>query len=230
MRVRVLQHVPFEGIGCMEEWLSGRGATVQCTRFFDSPDLPDPGAADLIIAMGGPMSVNDEDRLPWLRPEKAFLREAIRRGTAVLGICLGAQLIASALGARVYPNTRKEIGWFPIEGLESPGEAFRFPRQATVFHWHGETFDLPPGAVHLARSAACVNQAFQVGANVVGLQFHLEMTPESVDRILRHCRGEIVPGPHVQTESEMRGAPASTYQFANRLMGDLLTCITRPVG
>lgn len=214
----------------MEEWLSGRGATVQCTRFFDSPDLPDPGAADLIIAMGGPMSVNDEERLPWLRPEKAFLREAIRRGTAVLGICLGAQLIASALGARVYPNTRKEIGWFPIEGLESPGEAFRFPRQATVFHWHGETFDLPPGAVHLARSAACVNQAFQVGANVVGLQFHLEMTPESVDRILRHCRGEIVPGPHVQTESEMRGAPASTYQFANRLMGDLLTCITRPVG
>ena len=171
MKVHVLQHVPFEGLGSMAAWLSDRGAEVQYTRFFASPDLPDPGNLDLVIAMGGPMSVNDEREYPWLAAEKAFIRETVRRGTAVLGVCLGAQLIAGALGAKVFPNAEKEIGWFPVEAVAADGDVFRLPRKATVFHWHGETFDLPRGAVRIARSAGCENQAFQIGKNVIGLQF-----------------------------------------------------------
>ena len=230
MKVHVLQHVPFEGLGSMAAWLSDRGAEVQYTRFYASPDLPDPGNLDLVIAMGGPMSVNDEREYPWLVAEKAFIREAVRRGTAVLGVCLGAQLIAGALGAKVFPNAEKEIGWFPVEAVAADGDVFRFPREAVVFHWHGETSDLPWGAVRLARSVGCENQAFQIGRNVIGMQFHLETTPESADLIIRKCRGEIVRGTYIQTEDAMRQVPESAYAGINRLMGDLLSYITRSAG
>src|SRR5690606_30657296 len=106
------QHVPFEGLGSMGPWLVRRKAEITFTRFFESPSLPDLSGMDLVIAMGGPMSVNDEAALPWLVHEKSFLRAAIGQGVPVLGICLGAQLIASALGAQVYPGPHREIGWF----------------------------------------------------------------------------------------------------------------------
>ena len=227
MNVQVLQHVPFEGLGSIETWLAQRSAVVHHTRFYQSAVLPDPRAVDLVIAMGGPMSVNDEREHPWLKPEKSFIREAVERGRAVLGVCLGAQMIASALGARVFPNAHKEIGWLSVQAASQDGDAFRFPPQATVFHWHGETFDLLPGAVHLARSAGCENQAFQIGRNVIGLQFHLETTPESADQIIRHCRGELVAGDYIQTEQALRAAPDDAYRGINRLMNDVLAYITR---
>ena len=199
MKVHVLQHVPFEGIGSMERWLAKRDASVGYTRFYESAKLPDPRRVDLVIAMGGPMSVNDEPDHPWLVPEKEFIRQAIRLGLPVIGICLGAQLIASALGAKVYSGRHTEIGWFPLEAVDTGEDVFRMPSDVPVFHWHGETFDLPIGAVHLAKSDACENQAFQIGRNVVGLQFHLETTPESAALILEHCGDELVPGEHVQT-------------------------------
>lgn len=230
MKVHVLQHVPFEGIGSMAAWLSGRGAEIQYTRFFESAALPAPDNIDLVIAMGGPMSVNDAGKYPWLKAEKAFIAEVVRRGIAVVGICLGAQLIAAALGAKVFPNAHKEIGWLPVEAVDADADTFRLPRESTVFHWHGETFDLPQGAIHLARSAGCENQAFQIGNNVIGLQFHLETTPESMDRIIRHCRGEIEPGTYIQTEDAMRGVPETTYDGINSLMGELLSYITRTAG
>lgn len=115
MKVQVLQHVPFEGLGRIETWLTERGASVQHTRFYQSAVLPDLRSVDFVIAMGGPMSVNDEHAYPWLKQEKAFLRDAVSRGLSVLGVCLGAQLIASALGARVFADDHKEIGWFPIQ-------------------------------------------------------------------------------------------------------------------
>jgi GMP synthase-like glutamine amidotransferase len=211
----------------METWLSERGADVQYTRFYQSSTLPDPRAADLVIAMGGPMSVNDEREYPWLKPEKRFIHEAVRRGVPVVGVCLGAQLIARALGTPVYANKEKEIGWFPIKAVDADGDVFRFPRQATVFHWHGETFDLPPGAVRLARSAACDNQAFQIGRNVIGLQFHLETTPETADLIIQNCRDELGDGAYIQTEQAMRAAPESAYAAINRLMGTVLSYVTR---
>jgi len=226
MKVHVLQHVHFEGMGSIESWLSERGAEIQFTRLFDSPILPDPEHPDLIVAMGGPMSVNDEADLPWLKQEKSFISTAIGAGKAVLGICLGAQLIASALGARVYPGPQKEIGWFDIESTSNSPDLFRFPTRATVFHWHGETFDLPPGASRLASSAGCENQAFQIGRRVMGLQFHLETTPQSAQSLIVNCRDELVDGLFIQSEEELRQIPAASYAGINSLMAEVLAYLT----
>jgi GMP synthase-like glutamine amidotransferase len=226
MRVQVLQHVEFERLGSIEGWLAERGATVRTARFFQGDPAPATDAVDLVIALGGPMSVNDEMAHPWLAAEKGYLRAVIGQGAAVLGICLGAQLIANALGSRVYPAGVKEIGWFPVEAVPSPPEAFRFPERATVFHWHGETFDLPPGAGHLARSTACAHQAFQVGRKVMGLQFHLETTPESAELMIRNCGDELVPDRFVQTADALRAAPAESYDVINRLMAEVLGYVT----
>jgi GMP synthase-like glutamine amidotransferase len=229
MRVHYLQHVLFEGLGCIEFWLQRQKAVVTRTRFFTGDFLPDPDPIDFVIAMGGPMSVNDESAFPWLKAEKRFLSRTMDLGIPVLGICLGAQLIAGALGARVFPNKDREIGWFPIQGVSNEN-AFRFPPRCTVFHWHGETFDLPAGAIRLARSHACENQAFQLGKNVIGLQFHLESTPHSVDRLIEHCRDELTPDPCVQSESEIKKASARYCRGANAIMESVLDFLTKTIG
>lgn len=227
MRVHVLQHVAFEGLGSIEDWLAARGAVISYTRFYEEPSLPDLADIDLVIALGGPMSVNDETDLPWLVAEKRFVSEAIAADKAVLGICLGAQLIASAQGARVYPGPQKEIGWFPIFAAEPQNGAFRFPQEATVFHWHGETFDLPAGAVRLAGSAVNPNQAFQIGARVIGLQFHLETTPQSAAAMIQHCGDELIPASYVQSAADLQSTPATHYAGVNALMGEILSCLSR---
>lgn len=226
MKAHVLQHVPFEDIGSMASWLKAHEAEWSYTRFYQNPALPNLNHLDLVIAMGGPMSVNNESKFPWLRREKQFIRDAIARGVAVLGMCLGAQLIASALGCRVYPNPVKEIGWFPIEAASGTEATFCFPRTSQVFHWHGETFDLPAGAVLLARSSACRNQAFQIGPNVLGLQFHLEITPQSVQALVEKCPDDLVPGPYVQSASELVTAPAVRYTEVHGIMDQILSYMT----
>ena len=223
VKVHVFQHVPFEGPGWIETWLARRGADVRYTRFFQSDPLPDLQVLDLLVIMGGPMSVNDDGELRWLRDEKTAVRTAIEAGTPTLGVCLGAQIIASALGAPVYPGPYKEIGWFPVQGMRDAGTAFRFPAETTVFHWHGETFDLPTGAVRLASSAACQNQAFQWGRHAIGLQFHLEMTGPTVCALVDACRAELVPGRYVQGEAEMLDAPSGRYEVTHALLSDVLT-------
>lgn len=228
MRVQILQHVPFEGIGSMAPWLAARGAEVSRTRFFEDPALPRPEGLDLVIVMGGPMSANDEAELSWLAPEKRFIRRAVEAGAAVLGVCLGAQLLASAFGARVYRNRFKEIGWFPITAVPGPAGTFAFPAECPAFHWHGETFDLPAGAVHLARSTACEHQAFQIGDRALGLQFHLETTPESLKGMTAHCADELVPGqPYIQGAAEMLAVPAGAFAALNGLMDRALAYLTR---
>lgn len=223
MHVQVLQHVPFEGVGSMADWFQVRGATVHYTRFFEADAcLPDPASCDLIVAMGGPMSVNDEAELPWLIEEKTFLRQAIEQGVSVLGVCLGAQLIASALGARVQPSPVAEIGWFPVWRAESVGEScFVFPDRIELLHWHGETFALPEGARLLASSEACQHQAFQLGRRVIGLQCHPEMTPAIIADLLDACADELRPGPWVQTPAQLAGEPRS-YLPGNVLMARVL--------
>jgi GMP synthase-like glutamine amidotransferase len=223
MRAHYLQHVPFEGLGSIAGWLEKAGYGITHTRFFESPALPDPETIDLLVVMGGPMSVNDESEFPWLVSEKRFIREIIDSGKPVLGICLGAQLIAGALGAKVFPNRVKEIGWHPIRGVDATDPSvFSFPQAMTVFHWHGETFDLPGAAAHLATSDGCVNQAFQLGRCVMGLQFHLETTPESARALVANCRSELVPSPYVQSEEEILAAGAEVYASIHGLMDRVL--------
>lgn len=228
MRAHYFQHVPFEGLGSIEPWLNSNGYEVTSTQFFESTALPDHKAIDLLIVMGGPMSVNDENGFPWLASEKHFVREMVESGKPVLGICLGAQIIASAMGASVRPNAVKEIGWLPVYGVRSLDDsAFRFPHLETVFHWHGETFDLPPGAIRLAESKGCENQAFQLGKRVIGLQFHLETTPRSARDIIANCRDELVPSAFVQTEEEILAASSGRYESINGLMGSVLSFLQR---
>lgn len=227
MRAHYLQHVAFEGLGSIAPWLKEAGYKISSTRYFEAPVLPEPEEVDFLIAMGGPMSVNDEIQFPWLSEEKAFIREAVLAGKPVLGVCLGAQLIAAAMGARVYSNRCREIGWFPVRAVPITDKllfrVFRFPPAAEVFHWHGETFDLPSGAVRLADSEACRNQAFQVGPSTIGLQFHLETTPESLQEITSNCRAELVPSVYVQTEASLLATPPAKFQAINDLMAEVLS-------
>ncbi len=231
MHAHFLQHVPFEGLGSISPWLKAAGYDITKTKFFESDNLPDLNMLDLLIVLGGPMSVNDINEFPWLVQEKRFIREVIDLGKPVLGICLGAQLIASAIGAKVYQNAEKEIGWYPIHGISTVDDSsFRFPSETTVFHWHGETFSLPQGATILARSPGCENQAFQLNRSVIGLQFHLETTHESARDIISNCRDELIQSKYVQTEAEILSAKPEMYRSINRMMGEILSFLTQIKG
>ena len=182
MRVLAFRHVPFEHLGRIEPELVRRGIGIDYADLYQPGAAePDPARYDGLIFMGGAMSVNDG--LPHLEREARWIAQAVEAGRPVLGVCLGAQLIAKAMGARVYRNPVKEIGWFEIEltgeGAADPLFAGVGPRE-TVFQWHGETFDLPPGARWLASSTACCHQAFRIGSSAYALQFHLEVTPEMI--------------------------------------------------
>ncbi len=227
MRAHYLQHVPFEDLGYIESWLLANNYNITHTPLFVSTDFPDSSEIDFLIIMGGPMSVNDEADYPWLVAEKAFIRTFIDTGKPVLGICLGAQLIASALGARVYSNQEKEIGWFPIINTATNPACFQFPPELTVFHWHGETFDLPAAAERLASSEACQNQAFQVGRHTIGLQFHLETTPDSAQNLIAHCRHELVPANYILNERQIASTHPDFYQTINTEMNRLLQYLTK---
>ena len=167
------------------------------------------------------MSVNDEPAYPWLVDEKGLVADAIANGRAVLGVCLGAQVIASALGCRVFRNPEPEIGWFPIQPTAA-GDTVGLRRSAEVFHWHGETFDLPAGATLLASSVGCLNQAFSLGPRVFGLQFHLEVTLSDVKKMVEHGRHELTPSRFVQSEAEILKAPPERFAMANATIDALI--------
>jgi GMP synthase-like glutamine amidotransferase len=221
LRVHWLQHVPFEGLGSIAPWLAARDARVSVTRLHERPGFPPLADFDVLIAMGGPMSVNDEAALPWLVAEKGFVRTAIEARKHVLGICLGAQLIASALGATVRPNGEREIGWHPLARVGDTQLAALAAPGGEAFHWHGETFDLPGGAVRLAGSEACAHQAFALGERVLALQFHLEMTAGGALAMIESCPADLAPGRWVQTPRAMLDEPAR-FARANAAMDALL--------
>lgn len=208
MRIKIhyLQHVPFEDPGFIQEWVAKKAFPHSSTKFFENGILPQLTEFDWLIIMGGPMGVYDHDKFPWLKDEIAFIQNAIANKKVVIGICLGAQLIANALGSNVYPGSKKEIGWFPIQKTNS-GELHpilnKIPTSFSSFHWHGDTFDLPIDSVHLLESVACKNQSFLYGDRVLGLQFHLEVTKNSLAGIIENCRDELQQDTFIQSESEI---------------------------
>ena len=235
MTVHYLQHVPFEGLGAVEDWCATRGHAVTVTRLFEEP-LPSRFEGDLLVVLGGPMNIYEEDRFPWLAAEKAFLRGAIADGARVLGICLGAQLLSDVLGGQVLRNPEREIGWYPVELTVEAGmiPGFdRLPRHFDALHWHGDTFSIPEGAMRLARSEACADQAFAWdGGRVMGLQFHLEETAESLALLVRHAaHGLALPGgdgaeggampPWVSAAAELL-SPEAPFAACRTLLFELL--------
>ena len=206
MRIHYLQHMPFEKPAAIAEWATNQGHEITGSHVYRGDPLPSTDEFDWLVVMGGPMGVSDIDEYPWMRPELELIGASVERGRRVLGVCLGAQFIAHALGARVYPAPEKEIGWFPVEGLPvtQPGVYAGLPDRLTPLHWHGDTFELPEGAVHLARGPACTNQAFQYGQRVIGLQFHIEATPESVAEMTDHCADDIEEGRWQMPEPAIR--------------------------
>lgn len=222
MRVHWFQHVPFEGLGSILPWLLQHDHTVHPHCLFNNAPLPNISAVDALIVMGGPMSVNDTAELPWLAAEKQFIGKMLAAGKPVLGICLGAQLIASALEAKVMANAEKEIGWWPLKSYPGGQGCFQFPARFEAFHWHGETFELPAGATLLASSAACQDQAFQIGKQVIGLQFHLETTPASAAALLENCAADLSPASWIQSAQQIQHKSAEDYRQLNDLMAKLL--------
>lgn len=224
MKIHFLQHVPFEGLASIRGWVERGGHKIGCTRLYAGDSLPLPDSLDLLIVMGGPMGVQDVDRYPWLQAEKVFLRAVIDAGKRILGICLGAQLIAEVLGARVYANDQKEIGWFPVtKSTAASASALGrlLPARFEAFHWHGDTFDLPPGAIHLAQSAVCRHQAYAIDDRILGLQFHLETTTESARDLIAHGADELIDAPTIQAPEQMLAEP-TRFTELNHLMVVLL--------
>jgi GMP synthase-like glutamine amidotransferase len=194
IRMAVLQHVVFEGPAGIAGWAAARGISSRIVHLYDGPALPSLSDFDMLTIMGGPMSANDEAQFAWLGPEIALVRDAIAADKTVLGICLGAQIIAKALGARVYPGKAKEIGWFPVQRTAQSHLFDGLPNSFTPFHWHGDTFDLPPGSELLAKSEITENQPFAFSKRVLGLQFHMEATGDSVRALLGGAGHEIGDG------------------------------------
>jgi GMP synthase-like glutamine amidotransferase len=231
VRLRVFQHVAHEGLGSLESFFAARGADVKYTRFFAGEVPPDPSAFDFLVVLGGPMNVDEEALYPWLAGEKKVIREVLAAGKPVLGLCLGAQLMAVALGGAVTRNAHREIGWWPVEKLteklpELAGHwaASCFPDRFTTFHWHGDTFSIPPGATALFRSEGCMHQGFAWGERAVALQFHPEITAEAIDKWIAESvvegGGDLKPGQYVQDAEAMRWDAARTDYIAqnNRWM------------
>ena len=216
-RLLVIQHVPHEGIGTFEPAFKDTGCSLTTIHAAD-PQAAWPRTADMhgVVVMGGPMGVYERDRHPFLTEELHFLRNALQEELPILGVCLGAQLLAHALGASVTKNPQKEIGWYPLQRTPAAdGDPLMAPfaTTETVFQWHGDTFGLPRGAVQLAGSPLCAQQAFRYRDNVYGLQFHVEVTaaiigawlgvPENADE-LRALRGAIDPaGIHRQSPQHL---------------------------
>lgn len=190
MRVHSLQHVAFEDTGSIYQDLLTQGHTLTTTHWYKGEQAPPLDTFDVLIIIGGPMSVYDEEKYPWLVAEKAFISASSASGKKLLGICLGAQFVACVMGAKVIRNTHRKIGWFPISMNAAANEnpiAKILVNCAEVFHWHGDTFGLAKGATLIASSAACAHQAFIIGEQIYAFQFYLETTEASASALIENC-------------------------------------------
>ncbi len=231
MRIHSLEHEPFEGLASIEVWAKKKGHCITRTLLFNNEELPDISDFDWLFIMGGSMNIYEEEKYPWLGEEKNFIAEAIANKRIVMGVCLGSQLIADILGSRVTKNKNKEIGWFPVtltrEAKSSP--IFRtLPNKFFTFHWHGDTFEIPHGAARIAQSEGCANQAFEYG-RVIGLQFHLEYSVESINLMIQNCSDEIMDGKYIQKQDKIVSQISNVHKI-KEILNTLLDNMEREYG
>ncbi len=222
MHIHILQHADFEKPALIEKWAIQKGHKVSFTKLYEAFAIPFPTEFDLLIIMGAPINVYDDEMYPWLSDEKDFIYRSIQQGKKVLGICFGSQLIADALGSKVYANAHKEVGWFPLK-KEDPGSHALldlFPDKPMAFHWHGDTFDIPENCNHLFSSELTLNQGFVYQDRVFALQFHWEMDKDSMQEVLPHMEEPLEGEPHMQTKAELMNTAGfqSNADFIVRLM------------
>lgn len=226
MRITCFKHVPFEGPAAIATWAESRGHTLECIELYNSQSIPPNDHYDMLLVMGGPMNIYEETVHPWLVTEKAAIRDAIDTGKIVVGICLGGQLIADALGAAVQKGNEAEIGWLPIERSPDCPQGFALPDALRVYHWHQDSFEIPEGADRIASSAACINQGFLYRGHILALQCHLESTRESMNALIEACGDKIGAGPYVQGIASMQDEPEATFQNMQTVLFQLLDQIT----
>ncbi|MEH7505230.1 type 1 glutamine amidotransferase [Neobacillus drentensis] len=205
MRIHYIQNDPLATLGYIEEWVDKKNYSLSFTRMFENSILPSMDEFDMLVILGGRMGAYEEESFPWLVVEKNFIRKAIEHGKWVMGICLGVQLLANVLGSRVYPHTHQEIGWRPIEVTDEGMTSTLFngiPPTFTAFQYHGDTFDLPQGAIRLAVSKGCANQSFSYGERIIGLQFHPEFTGDIILRLEEKFGNQISLGKYIQDPSK----------------------------
>ncbi|HEU4574534.1 MAG TPA: type 1 glutamine amidotransferase [Chitinophagaceae bacterium] len=222
MRIHFIQHVSFEYPGSILAWAEQHGFTCSFTRTDTDPVFPSLTAFDMLVIMGGPMGTYEEEKYQWLKKEKSFIRSAIDASKKVLGICLGCQLIAEVLGANVYPHAEKEIGWWPVQKVEEHPLTKNLPDGFDTFHLHGDTFDLPHGAVHLFRSAACPQQGFAFANTILALQFHPEMESKLLNNMITHEKEQLVTAAFVQTAETIMQRSEEKLSLQKQLMYQLL--------
>ncbi len=222
MRILCLKHIAFEGPAAIAQWAQEKGHELQIQPVYLNKPLPSPDQFDVLLVMGGPMNIYEDAKYPWLPKEKSYIRSAIAAGKPVIGICLGAQLIAHALGAQVTQAPQKEIGWFPLQRSTDCPETIQFGETLRVLHWHGDTFALPKGARRIGHSEACANQGFLYRDRVLALQCHLEITRESLALLIAACSNELVAAPYIQSAEAMLAEPAETYEHMQAKLFELL--------
>lgn len=232
LRVHYFQHIAGEGFGSCYEYLKAHQAKITATEFFALPvdlpleleALPHIDEVDLLIIMGGSMSVNDEANYPWLKLEKRWLRRYLAAGKPAIGLCLGGQLIANALGAAVSRNPVQELGWMDVgRASHIPDDYFQVPERLNILQWHSETFEIPKGGVRLAENEVCRNQMYQIGRNVLGFQFHPEITPQALALLIENEEDMAVfKGEHLQAMAELKSTRKSRFEAGNRLLNQAI--------
>jgi GMP synthase-like glutamine amidotransferase len=229
IRVHSIQHVEFETPAYFMQLIQKYNLPYTTSIAGNANYLPSQDSFDLLILMGGPMNVDETDTYDWLADEKKFILDSIKKGKKIIGVCLGAQLIASCLNAKVKKNEFKEIGWFPVFKTPEAADHQIFsglPDSFMTFHWHGDTFQIPQNCIRLAASAACSNQAFVYKDKVVGLQFHSEVTLESIGALIDNCRSELTEEKYIQTENEIiaqsKALVRETNEYLEKIFNNLI--------
>jgi GMP synthase (glutamine-hydrolysing) len=232
MKIHCLLHTENPGDTFFPEWAALHEHGWESSIVPLVPDLPHPQEVDCLLVLGGPMSAWEDQRYPWLRREKRYIEAFIDTGKPLLGVCLGAQILADVLGARTYPGPHQEIGWHCAEATPEGRDTWLgdlLPARFETFFWHGDTFELPDSSVRIASSAAFPNQGF-VWNQVLGLQFHLEVKPEWVQMLVRRDAEQLRPAAYVQTANTVLSKPESLYRENNILMNGLLNRWLASVG